>query len=186
MKQAIIELKKKLLLVELPEQINGDDVSVIHNQDDYDQLEFQYPTHEFRGLQCYDCGYLPKGNNYKPIGKLTDITEEQFHKWSGSYEWEDAPEGSKYAYKDYKDGKETDEYWDMYPFDTAKESFFSKLEAEGIYFENPLGEELMKWNKYESIHKKIPHTPYSLYKKDWQEAQEKLWNRDNTYIFEIL
>ena len=141
MKQQIIELKKKLLLVELPEGA----INV-------------------------------KGFDYKLIGKLTNITEEQFEEWSGSYEWEDAPEGSKYAYKDYKYGKETDDYWDMYPFDTAKESFFSKLEAEGIYFENKMLEP-----------GSAPiYTHSEKYIEDYKEACRKVWSLDNCYVFEII
>ena len=58
------------------------------------------------------------------------------------YAWEDSPDyGEKYAYRDYVDGEETDNYWDMYPFDVDEinKSFYSRLAANGIYFENPLG-----------------------------------------------
>ena len=175
MKQQIIELKKKLLLVELPEGINGEDVSINHNQDDYEQLEFQYPTHEFRGMQCYDNILLPKGYSYKSIGKLTDITEIQCEEW---VEWIEEPQ----YYIDYrKEGWQGDI--------TAKESFFSYLESRGVVFENPLGEKPVLdkeslWGNPEQDTQVFAALNYQIDK--WEEAESKIWNINQCYLFEIL
>jgi hypothetical protein len=161
MKQQIIELKKRLLLVELPEGINGEDVSINHNQDDYEQLEFQYPTHEFRGMQCYDNILLPKGYSYKSIGKLTDITESQFTKLvSGVIEY----------------GKQ-----ENHPIWTAKKGFFSKLTEDKIYFKNPLGEFPTKQNTGLEY-----GMEYISKVQRWEEAESKVWDINRCWIFEIL
>jgi hypothetical protein len=172
MKQQILNLKKKLLMVELPGQINGTDVSINHSQDDYDQLEFQYPTHEFRGLQCYDNICLPKENNYKSIGKLTDITEEQCKEW---VEVKRISFG-KIFYHDYQNKSE----W-LYVKGTAKESFFSHLEKEGVYFSNPLD-----WEKKAYFLKGSENSWGHDDLKRWQEAEEKVWDKNRTYIFDII
>lgn len=48
---------------------------VIHDQDNYDNHQLQYPSHEFRGMQNYSCIDLPY--NCEIISLLKDITEEQ-------------------------------------------------------------------------------------------------------------
>jgi hypothetical protein len=132
MKQQILNLKKKLLLVELP-------------HGNFLELAF---ADEF-------------------IGKLTDITEGQFD------EWVDWNEESQY-YKDYtKDGWQGDI--------TAYESFFSYLEAHGIYFSNPLGKK-----PFVSV---FDINPDSVVRKEyykWEEAEQKVWNKDLIYVFEII
>jgi hypothetical protein len=180
MKQQILNLKKKLLIVELPGQINGTDVSINHSQDDYDQLEFQYPTHEFRGLQCYDNICLPKENNYKSIGKLTDITEDQFKEW---VEVKRISFG-KIFYHDYQNKSE----W-LYVKGTAKESSFSYLEKKGIYFENPHKFPLITDKEfYDEPYSGLGFYPeiYGHAIKRWQEAEDKVWKLNNTYLFEII
>ena len=175
MKRQILNLKKKLLLVELPEKINGEDVSINHSQDDYDQLEFQYPTHDFRGLQCYDNILLPKGNNHKPVGKLTDITEEQFKEWVEKF--------NNGAVRDYREQVLLfDPADDLANFClTAKESFFSYLESQQIYFENKLGKKPeVKSNDYFLEYANIKKL------KLWEESEQKVWVRDRCYIFEIV
>ena len=109
------------------------------------------------------------------IGKLTDIKEEKFG------EFVDHPNSLTYH--------------------TAKESFFSKLQVEGIYFENKYEKpnkkdfELNPNNEHQRamiIEDKRGQKPtwqsifYKNYQdklKKWQEAQSKVWNLGKTYLF---
>jgi hypothetical protein len=158
MKQQILNLKKKLLIVEIGGELSTEFLAIMN---EHGMAEI--------------------------LGKLTDITEEQFEKWVDSYEWEDTPDGCRYAYRDYKDGEETDDYWDMYPFDTAQESFFSYLESHGIYFESKMMEPTKeKWGYLNSkwtwdegeFH-------YNNELKIYKELHEA-WKLENCYIFEII
>ncbi|HEY9363868.1 MAG TPA: hypothetical protein VIQ00_11435 [Chitinophagaceae bacterium] len=155
MKQQIIELKKKLLLVELPEGATDIEISVLGD------IMYRHKL----GL---DILWQSNGSEVKNlVGKLTDITEEQFAVFTPY-----APE--IVGYLDYGDNGNIS-------FNTAEESFFSKLEADGIYFENPLDEE-----KKAYFLKGSENTWDSADLKRWQEAQEKVWNRNNTFLFEII
>lgn len=98
---------------------------------------------------------------YKLIGKLSEVTEGKFVAIVNGT-------GSDALFVDYNKNPS----WII----TAKESFFSKLEAEGIAFENK-----------ESHPGAIDPTSRSHYDKltaEWQSAQEKVFNIDNTYLFE--
>jgi hypothetical protein len=131
MKQQILNLKKKLLLVELSE----DDKKNITNF-------------------VWD-GYSIKTKHL--IGKLTGITEQQFAQlaligWSIS-------------------------------FKTAKEFFFSYLESQGIYFENKLRDpELTMRQGDGSVYYGASEEDF----KEFEEAEQKVWNKDLIYVFEII
>ena len=153
MKQQIIELKKKLLLVELPEGIvapeKSDNICIIQD------------------IICF------RTSNMKPtlrsFGKLTDITESQFTELvSGVIEY----------------GKQ-----ENHPIWTAKKGFFSKLTEDKIYFENPLGEKPVLdkeslWGNPEQDTQVFAALNYQMDK--WQEAQQKVWDINICWIFEIL
>lgn len=145
MKQQILNLKKKLLIVELE---TFDPVKMIHEK---------------------NVSYF--GQKMQLIGKLTDITEEQFKEWVESTVCYIGSSEHTECYYNYHKGS---------PFSTAKESFFSYLESQGFYFSNPLG-------------KKPDGTPILFSQRngalellEWQEAEEKVWSKDNCYIFEII
>ena len=160
MKQQIIELKKKLLLVEIGGELSKEFLAIMN---EHGMAEI--------------------------LGKLTDITESIFDGLVEKYNW-----GTYANYGDKKGGTFVD---------TAKESFFSKLEAEEIYFENKYEKpnkkdfELNPNNEHQRamiIEDKRGQKPtwqsifYKNYQdklKTWQEAQEKVWNKDNTFLFEI-
>ena len=155
MKQQIIEgLKKKLLLVELPEGATDIEISVLGD------IMYRHKL----GL---DILWQSNGSGVKNlVGKLTDITEEQFSEWVKECD-ELTFEG--HAFEDYNGTSICD---------TAKESFFSKLEAEGIVFENPIKK------PGATDHKGMKDLNEKLDK--YYEAEKKVWNRNNTYVFEIL
>ena len=144
MKQAILNLKKKLLLVEFPTLEIREDVAV-------------------KSL----------------IGKLTDIKEQQFGEW--------VFRSKIRTYKDYGHiGKKYDKFGLIdalleMKFKTAKESFFSYLESQGIYFSNPLGKK-----PFVSV---FDINPDSVVRKEyykWEEAEQKVWNKNNCYVFQII
>ena len=108
------------------------------------------------------------GQKLNLIGKLADLTEKQFESWVDT--------NGITGYYNYVKG--------AFCCETAKESFFSKPHKEGIYFENQLGKKPhlgmfieQRGNILEDYDKAF---------KQWQEAQEKVWNRSNTFLFEII
>lgn len=156
MKQAIIELKKKLLLVELPE-------GAINIRTNRSMIFYKVSRH----LYQYSTGF-----KIYLVGKLTDITEEQFEQW---VEWN---EESQY-YKDYrKEGWQGDI--------TVYESFFSYLESNRIYFESQDTLDKPNRDDYDFGHGHNEAELYNKHLKSWQEAQEKVWDINNCWIFEII
>lgn len=157
MKQQILNLKKKLLLVEIE---SFDPVKIIHEK---------------------NVSYF--GQKMELVGKLTDITEEQFKEWVEKF--------NNGAVRDYREQVLLfDPADDLANFClTAKESFFSYLEKEGIYFENLLGEKPILnednlWGNAEQDTQVFAALNYQIDK--WQEAEQKVWNKNNCYIFEII
>lgn len=139
MKQQILNLKKKLLLIEIGGELSTEFLAIMN---EHGMAEI--------------------------LGKLTDITEEQFAEWVecfGIGRWRNYLIESQYI---------------EYLKPTAKESFFSYLESQGVYFSNPLG-------------KKPDGTPILFSQRngalellEWQEAEQKVWNKNLIYVFEII
>lgn len=162
MKQhAISGLKKKLLIVELPE-----DGSILRIKKGTLTVET-----ENENLDTVDYLLL---DNCSLIGKLTDITEEQFFELMNSSFYKDVDNlfPGKMLYKNYLNN-----LW----FNTAKESFFSKMEVEGICFENKLGEFPTKENTGLEY-----GMEYISKVASWEEAQEEVWDKDRTWVFEVI
>jgi hypothetical protein len=165
MKQQILNLKKKLLIVELPEGAN----------------DIKPPID-----RPYMMSYKLKGHRYQfstiaksvLVGKLTDITditEEQFEQWVDEFTDLMDIEGNYRDYKDY-----------IFRFNTAKESFFSYLEKEGIYFSNPLGGKSSEIDIIRASWVDNPITDEDRKVWAWQEAEQEVWKLENCYIFEIV
>jgi hypothetical protein len=154
MKQKILNLKKKLLLVEIEP---FDSAKIINEK---------------------NVSYF--GQKMNLIGKLTDITEEQCIEWvPNSF---NSLGNGIYEYADYCNNEIC-----MLP--TAKESFFSYLEKEGIYFENPHKFPLITDKEfYDEPYSGLGFYPeiYGHAIKRWQEAEDKVWKLNNTYLFEII
>lgn len=171
MKQQIINLKKKLMLVE---------------RSDDNLLE------DFKIFEM-----LVNHNVKKTIGKLTNIKDKDVS-----------------MYLDYcLVGKAIPHFKDYtnpnHVLPSAKESFFSKLSADNIYFKNSLGKQedyvkrLLKsigfkynpgYKSWDNVGNSIG-TPllitdlppcFSKEEKEWQEAQSKVWNKNNCWLFEII
>ena len=165
MKQAILNLKKKLLLQELPEGVRGINISTLG--------DIIFKTSGTKEILWLADDRLVK----KYTGKLIDITESQYSEWVENIGTHTTFIKHKQiiedAYKDYK----SDENF----YETAKESYFSYLEKEGILFSNPLD-----WEKKAYLFKGSENSWGHDDLKRWQEAEEKVWDRDRIYIFEIL
>lgn len=133
--------KATLLVVEMPEGVN----------------EYHH-SRAGVSLSQGDGSYLFISGNWQILGRLPDITEGQFEKIVDSGDQE--PGNDKYIlkWKDYEVANVGEEcpYMD-YSLDTATESFYSLLQANEVYFENPLGEEPEK-------------------------AQKHVWVKDRTYL----
>jgi hypothetical protein len=76
-----------------------------------------------------------------------------------------------------------------HPIWTAKKGFFSKLTEDKIYFENPLGEKPVLdkeslWGSPEQDTQAFAALNYQIDK--WEEAESKIWNINQCYLFEIL
>lgn len=129
--------------------------------------------------------FIDLKGNWQLIGKLPEVTEDQYSKLVE------------------KCGKS--QFVDHVLFrghlhncvDTAKESFFSKLASENIYFSNPLGEKPKlepeccgKLRQFrfdeppECCGLPEPTEESVIAYQQWQSAQEKVFNIDNTYLFE--
>jgi hypothetical protein len=154
MKQQILNLKKKLLLVEMPE--GAYNVKVRFGN----YLTYFKPFSKV--VAKFDF-------NIKEVGKLTYITEEQFQNW---------------VEKLMQDQHFQNYNWQGVIIDrwvkTAKESFFSYLQANGVYFENPLGE------KPDGTPILFSQRNGALELLEWEEAEQKVWNKDLIYIFELI
>jgi hypothetical protein len=147
MKQQILNLKKKLLIVEIGGELGDAFVELIR-----------------------------KHGMAEIVGKLNDIKEGEFEQWVA-----DNGLGCYDNYKGIVDNK--------YTCLTAKESFFSYLESKGIYFENPLGEKPILnednlWGNAEQDTQVFAALNYQIDK--WQEAEQKVWNKNLIYIFQII
>lgn len=120
----------------------------------------------------YDAFSLPDGN-WQLLGKLPDISEEQ------------ASTIVEYFTTDEDFGKEVvfRDYLEKTFHGTALESLDSLLEANGVLFENPLGEKPKQINA--SIGG-LSHKRYEYNKKklnDWEDAQEKVFDKERTFLF---
>jgi hypothetical protein len=173
MKQKIITgLKKKLLLVELPEGAYEIRFSV------------KLKNHLiYRVGETFSDAINLEEDNYNFIGKLTDIKEEEFTELVERF--------NNGAVRNYKEKIPFDPSDDLANFClTAKESFFSKLEADGIYFKNQLGETPVtiekKYYKLYPGGKKAAQAFNEKENNAWQEAQSKVWDKNRCWLAEVM
>lgn len=123
-----------------------------------------------KSVYLLDLKELSKTFQLDKMLKLTDAKEEQFAELVERFEGRFENYGPSVGYT--SPGSE-------YNLHTAKESFFSYLEKEGIYFENKSGEKPIPC--YDVLWD--PEGDYAL--EQWQKAQEKVWDLSRTYLFEI-
>lgn len=105
----------------------------------------------------------------KLLGRLPDITEEQ---WKGVVD--DYDNGYFYYPDGYKD-----------TCDTATESGLSLIQANEVYFENPLGEEPVI-EEYFCGKKDFDDSDIEIFKnihQQWVKAQKQVWDKARTHLF---
>lgn len=170
MKQKIIKTDKAtLLVVELPEcrgviSDNQGKRICFHAEKGWDWI--WQPNDMFGKLQL--------------LGRLPDITEEQADGAVEKVVFEDEEFGDIIKYRDYTAipiGKHNKRYAPI----TALNSLSSLLQANEVYFENPLG-------KLHPTHPAYTGQGITVEEwlekcKKWQEAQSKVWDKERTYLF---
>ena len=152
MKQKIIKTDKATLLVcELLETVEVADIRSIEAR--------------------YSC---------KLINKLPDITEEQADGAVEKVVFEYEEFGDIIKYRDYTAipiGKHNKRYAPI----TALNSLSSLLQANEVYFENPLGKLHPTHPSYTGEGTTVEEWLEKC--KKWQEAQSKVWDKELTYLF---
>lgn len=167
-----------LLLVELPE---GYRITGIDGYTDGQRYLILYSDTEPEQYKK-----LPDGE-WDMIGKLSEIPDEWFENLVDYYVYEDTTYGERRAFRDYVTGEDTDDYWDMYPYDNARESFYSLLEAkERVHLNgNPMGDKEPDPLLYNVGHWSGNAVGYSIHYKNWQQAQSRTLDPERTYIFTV-
>jgi len=168
MKQAILTFdKSEILLVELPEGANT--VKVYNPFGRYFHISCYLPSEP--GFKKAFGSYFPfkffggrKKYPYdiKLIGKLSELTETTFMKLvdlDGRLGW---------YYKNYEGGT---------PYAIARQSFFSKLSADGYYTFHPDGEG-PDYTGDANVDKALME--------DWEMTQERVFRPERTFLFKIL
>lgn len=151
MKEKIIKTDKAtLLVVELPEGSKNVRVNNARGIFGYtDKINIvRWEALEFGNLQL--------------IGRLPDITEEQAVKTV-----DESIHSGLYAHY----VKEVNPP-NVYRYRSSRDSLHTLLQANEIYFDNPLGETIGKAREDNWI-----------LKHEWQETQSKVWDKERTYLF---
>ena len=172
MKQIILNLRKTLVLVELPEGATHFGYSCGHDGiyiqwDDGQIDEFEGCIGEHGEDNISD---NPR-DEFKRIGRFNSTPESY---WEGVvHEEENEYSADVIQYRDYNGTS---------VYDTAKESFISAIEAEGWLLENPYGE------KEPIIDDPDPNSQYYGSQMDlvieWNHWQSKIINLNNVWVFE--
>lgn len=110
------------------------------------------------------------GTDLINFGFLSDLTEEQFKSIVDSDNWHFTDKTHDLAFRDYKVKSEFDK---PNRLKSAKDSFYSFLESEKVYMENPYG----------VAYKRMPESDmdYRSFLK-WQEAQSRTIDPKRTVV----
>jgi len=170
LKQAILSFSKcKVLLVELPEgatvQDSGCGAVLYWNK--------EYTREKGDSAAFYPFG-IGSGKRLHLLGKLSELTEEQF---AGIVEIMDTilneDDTESFFYRDYRT-----EDPDLGQF-SARQSFLSKMQAEGYYTDNPAG-------SYEECVRSLPGGGCFAYEESqFSLGEARTFPPDQTYVFII-
>lgn len=165
MKQIELELKKRLLIVELPEKCEFAGIKIADKVN-----PTIYYWNERMTKDDYPIAF-PLQRKAKFICKGSELTEEiamelVMEMYSSNEE--------RMMYRDYRS-----KYDDEVVYD-ALESFISSIEAQGYCW----GENPVKRDNIQTDDGTILNIKYNS--KEWQEAELKTFNLSKTLIFEIL
>lgn len=153
----IIELKQApVVLVELPE--------VADNLQIFNDIGRPYLSYYTKPVYAHRA-YLPDGD-YVVLGFFSDLTEEQFAELVGKHEVNKTNYYQNYTPKPGRDFRDIIDQ----SFISAKVAFYSLLESENVYTENPY--EPLKWWM----------TFAKEFKNKWQEAQQRTIDPKRTVV----
>lgn len=136
--------------------------------------------------------YLPKGN-WQLLGKLTELTEDRAHDIVDKVHHYDRFEHIKeiktnFLHEPIVTLVEESSHKDVYTHSTiCIDELNSLLQSNDIWFENILGEEPKQshW-KYWTIHNLCMTDKFKSDYDKWIEAEQKVWNKENIYIFKLI
>lgn len=160
MKQAILTFDKcQILVVELPEGAYG--VGQQHIYHGEDPITYHIEGHGDRNYGFKFPGFV------ELMGKLSELTEDQAIDFVDK-----VMSGQHYQNYSFKSGVDR---W----VKTAKESFLSKLRADGYYTENPAGP------IDECVISAPGSGPYEYEMAMWNMGEEKTFQPSLTWVFTI-
>ncbi len=176
MKQAILHFHSgDYLLTELPAGAYGvGQTHVFHGED---PITYHIEGNGDKSFAFKFPGFV------ELIGKLSEVTEKQFQQIVDS--WQRYFPEQHFVYRNYNlpvfrhHLKLMEQNWDE-PFGKATESFYSKMEAEGLYTNNPHGEK-----PADDDYSFFTDTNLSL-KEAWELAERKTFHPDRSFLFRIL
>lgn len=149
----IVTSKVEMLVVDLPR-----DATTATSTDKNGNSNY-FDGREWRKM------YLPKGN-WQNLGKATELTGED---WKGIVNFQTTfRNGNRIDYM-FEDYQNSDHPFEAITFETATESGLSLLKANGIFFEN-------------GISSTYPVTFDRVTKKEWQEAESKVFRNCHVFI----
>lgn len=167
MKQAILSFGKvDVLLVQLPEDVK--DV-VVHDCELHNCSKIVFTSQQQDPLRCGG-DMVPIGHYVSLLGKLLELTEEQCKVIVDCYGI-----GRFHNYK-------TESQYDELLHTTARESFFSKLKADGYFTINPYAKTKMSFSGFNAAEKEQVK---ELFKKRKESGDARTFPPDQTYVFII-
>lgn len=126
------------------------------------------------------------GRDWEYLGKLSELTEEHFAEIVDC--WQRYFPATHTVYCNYNYPVEYDaikgkeQRW-SHPFGKARESFVSKMEAEGYYTKNPYAETRLSFSRCSAKDKRVFT---DLVKQRRENAEARTFPPDQTYVFIIL
>lgn len=126
------------------------------------EVNYEVPgTKESYGYEETEGFALPHGN-WRHLGAVNDVSEEQADRFV-----------DKSIYTGLYGHYVNDIPLNIYCYKNALESFNTLLTANGVYFENPC-------RIYIDVEKRGDNLM------DWHKAQDKVWDKERTYLFKKI
>lgn len=186
MKTKLMEsLKKRVLLIELPEIAHGLEITDKVNVSDGKgkKLSIMYYTRLKKNEETLDryieeCFVMHQElGKWELLSSLKDISEEQCEELVESETFYHFEGTEAIRYKNYSVKYEDDLNWAQSSdyYEHSEDSFLSALEAEGLHLNgNPYGEK--------PTTKNTPNYAYSIIVRNWEKAEQNVFS-ENTLVF---
>lgn len=168
MTQKIIELKQApVVLLELPENSNNHRIEGLIGLYRMDYLVYDTPHENNVSFR------LPVGVKYNVVGILSDLTEEQFAEWVKSEDFKHYSGKYLHLFVDYLNCENA--------FESSSDSFYSLLESENVYTENP--HDYMLQSTEENFDNcKCDKTELQIVREKWGQAQQRTIDPKRTVV----